>query len=155
MNFKTWCIEKYSGKNSPEGDFARDLKSDSNFPHDSNSVEIIGSYLYMSGACDEAINVFKNLWNDYQIPQVEPIDFDNIYWIIICPYCGDKHRHGNTKNYGKMHRLSHCIGVKSNDNSGYDIIWNKEIEQKILASKPVKKVLRKKSKQRRTKLKNF
>lgn len=34
---------------------------------------------------------------------------------IICPYCGEIHRHGNTDG----HRISHC---RSNDNPGYIII---------------------------------
>ncbi len=34
---------------------------------------------------------------------------------IICPYCGEIHRHGNAEG----HRVSHCC---SNDNPGYIIV---------------------------------
>lgn len=79
-------------------------------------------------------------------PRIIPVDFDNVYWHIECPHCGKRHRHGNTGYTGAKgtHRLSHCI--PNNDNEGYYIIWSKEIEKRIIQSRPSTKSKKKNKK---------
>lgn len=63
--FFKWAIEKYSGKDSPRGDFTDDMKRDYTFPATADRERIL-AHLYAQGACDEAIAVFKRMWRDYK-----------------------------------------------------------------------------------------
>lgn len=62
--FFKWAM-KFDGVNSPEGDFANDMKNDFTFPVFADH-EIIQDYLDRLGACDAARNVFEDLWTAYE-----------------------------------------------------------------------------------------
>ena len=62
MTLKEWVIKKYIKHDSPEGDFAKDLKGDSRFPD-----KLQHEYLLVHGACYEAITVYKKLKRKYLI----------------------------------------------------------------------------------------
>lgn len=63
--FKTWIINNYKKENSPEGDLARDLIHDKQFPNIKSKREGL-NYLRDTGACDGAINVFRKCWRKYK-----------------------------------------------------------------------------------------
>lgn len=65
--FKRFVIDKYRKVDSPEGDFARDMEFDKNFPKFVKDGYEIKWYLkYTMNACDEAIEVFEDLWREYK-----------------------------------------------------------------------------------------
>ena len=63
--FFKWVKERYKADNSPKGDFARDMVSDFEFPTFAEHGVIL-NYLILNGACDEAVDVFERLWNEYK-----------------------------------------------------------------------------------------
>ena len=62
--FYRWVAGTIEKDDSPEGDFARDVKEDETFPH-ANSRKTIAGYLAYRGACREAVAVFGSLWKQY------------------------------------------------------------------------------------------
>ena len=63
-SFRRWLIRNYDQDDTPEGDFARDVKWDEEFPL-SNTKRAISWYLMMRGACREAQDTFVSLWKQY------------------------------------------------------------------------------------------
>lgn len=63
MKFKDW-IAKYEKQGKPIGDLARDIAGDKDFP-DTNDCEILLNYLHTNGACDGALDAFKDAWHKY------------------------------------------------------------------------------------------
>ena len=63
--FFLWVKEKYEGNDSPEGDFAKDMACDRDFPSLAEP-DIIRRYLMSIGACDDAMEVFEDLWKEYE-----------------------------------------------------------------------------------------
>jgi uncharacterized protein YozE (UPF0346 family) len=63
MTFKTW-IEKYKSDDSPIGDLARDILSDSNFP-ESNDLETLIKYVTDLGCCNQVPFLLKEASNLY------------------------------------------------------------------------------------------
>ncbi len=62
--FYKWAM-RFTDEVSPYGDFARDMKQDFEFPVFAEH-EIILDYLEMINACRTAIDVFENMWKDYE-----------------------------------------------------------------------------------------
>lgn len=62
--FFKWVLNKYSGVNSPRGDFASDMAGDFSFPKVAHH-DVIERYLNQIGACDGAVRAFESLWSEY------------------------------------------------------------------------------------------
>jgi uncharacterized protein YozE (UPF0346 family) len=65
MTFYKFVISKYLKSNSPEGDLARDMEADKDFPRKATTKRTILNYLESCHACDDAITVFLDLWKEY------------------------------------------------------------------------------------------
>jgi len=71
MTFYTFMIKHYLNSNSPEGDFARDMKGDKkSFPSNSKGKyndwhDVILDYLYSRNACMECLVIFEECWEEY------------------------------------------------------------------------------------------
>lgn len=63
-NFFKWA-KQYESKNSPIGDFVRDMLGDFDFPTQED-YDVIEDYLTRKNACAEAKKTFKQLWNRYK-----------------------------------------------------------------------------------------
>lgn len=62
--FFKWVLDKYTGANSPQGDFASDMAGDFSFPPVAHHG-VIKRYLIHIGACDGAMRAFESLWSEY------------------------------------------------------------------------------------------
>ena len=65
MNFKEWAIARYIKKDTPRGDFARDLAGENDAPEDGDRAAWL-DYLTGRRACYEAIEAFKEMWAGYE-----------------------------------------------------------------------------------------
>ena len=64
MTFKDWVIARNLDKNTPRGDFARDVMHDFNAPEkDDRDAWLM--HLRRHHACPEAVGVFKALFAEY------------------------------------------------------------------------------------------
>ena len=63
--FFAWTAEQFAKQNSPEGDFARDMLGDFEFPVFADR-DIIRRYLERNGACDSALAAFEKIWSAYE-----------------------------------------------------------------------------------------
>ena len=63
--FFKWTVEKYTGEDSPKGDFANDVARDFEFPTVARR-DVILRYLSRQGACSGAIQAFEELWSEYE-----------------------------------------------------------------------------------------
>jgi len=70
IRFKAWTINTYKKENTPEGDLAKDLMLDKNFPNIKSKHEGL-NYLYNLGSCEGAINVFKKCWKQYKYNAIQ------------------------------------------------------------------------------------
>ena len=59
-------------------------------------------------------------WEDKECWHVYPIALTDNQVMIICPYCGQIHYHGNNNGHYEGHRVSHC-SINRHDNHGYII----------------------------------
>lgn len=64
-DFKSWLAKRYSGKHSAKGDLCRDIKSDKNISGRLSKEKVKG-YLKRCGACNECIEVFEEVWKEYE-----------------------------------------------------------------------------------------
>lgn len=65
MSFKYW-IKKYRDENSLRGDLAGDVWGDDRFPCTSQSYQVIKDYLIGMAACEVALDMFENTWDQYE-----------------------------------------------------------------------------------------
>lgn len=73
-NFKSYCIALFDDDDSPEGDFANDVKWDSLFPSKNNLTEQeLISYLRHRGACSEAIQIGKKLFLNWKKQKINKL----------------------------------------------------------------------------------
>ncbi|MBG9319425.1 hypothetical protein I4J37_06525 [Corynebacterium belfantii] len=63
MKFYEWIIEKYLGKNNPQGDLAGDMARD--FYTGPNTRKAILAHLNRCAAITECIEVFEECWQEY------------------------------------------------------------------------------------------
>jgi uncharacterized protein YozE (UPF0346 family) len=63
-SFTEW-LKKHKSRNSPLGDLATDMLSDTTWPHH-NELKSYQFYLEAQGACLEAMNAMKNAWRSYK-----------------------------------------------------------------------------------------
>ena len=71
MTFYDFVVNRYSGKDSPRGDFAYDIERDKeNFPVVSNADSIsrqrIKDYLIFHNACSGCLEAFHDCWTSYR-----------------------------------------------------------------------------------------
>ncbi len=64
IHFKTWLLQFKKDENR-FGDLARDIQIDESFPKENDYSEIL-NHLRMVDACDNAVDTFKDAWNNYQ-----------------------------------------------------------------------------------------
>ena len=64
MDFYSWMLQKYKGKDTPKGDFAEDMENDRNFPRNVGRERLL-EYLEWNAACEECIAVFIECWSEY------------------------------------------------------------------------------------------
>ena len=71
MTFYTFMMRNHRGKNTPEGDLARDIFQDrESFPRNGKGKfdgwhRILRGYLERQHACSECLDVFESCWKDY------------------------------------------------------------------------------------------
>lgn len=65
-SFRKFLLDKYLKDDSPEGDFARDVKQDENFPHNVKDGYEIKWYLESKNCCAECLETFEDLWEEYK-----------------------------------------------------------------------------------------
>ena len=70
VSFYEWMLSRYAGKDSPRGDLTGDMKRSGDFPNTCDRAAIL-NYLDGKFACDEAIEVFKRAYRDYQRTMVQ------------------------------------------------------------------------------------
>lgn len=63
-SFKQW-LGKYESENSPEGDFARDVIVDENFPI-IQTKEFVEKYLTKNNASDRTMEIFYEVWDRFE-----------------------------------------------------------------------------------------
>lgn len=83
ISFYDWMITRQINKKSSIGDFARDMKDDTDFPYYANESEIVDYLLWECSACDNAIKAFRKAWKNYVDDQSiisENKDFDIFFW---------------------------------------------------------------------------
>ena len=66
MSFKQYVLEKYLGQDSVYGDLARDIAIDDYFMDSFDTEEDIRLHLISENACDSCLEVFKELWQEYE-----------------------------------------------------------------------------------------
>jgi len=82
IRYTTW-IRQFKEKQTPIGDFARDVISDkSNYPRSNNYQDML-EYLENHNACYEAVDAFEETWYDYQCEQVTE---KRLKWLKIHGY---------------------------------------------------------------------
>lgn len=64
-SFKTYMITHYLDDDTPQGDLARDIKDDANFPGHTTDFAIVYYYLKSRGACREVLQTFYDVWGHY------------------------------------------------------------------------------------------
>lgn len=64
--FYKWCVAKYAKRDSPQGDFARDVKTAHDFPKASTDKVEIRDYMRRKNACKEALAAFEKIWKRYE-----------------------------------------------------------------------------------------
>lgn len=64
QSFKIWS-KQFIHDNSPFGDVARDIESDSDFPNYVSRYRL-RRYLEDQGACDACLNVFDEMFEEYK-----------------------------------------------------------------------------------------
>lgn len=64
MTFQVW-IKQFEGDDTPRGDLAKDIASDSRFPS-ADTYDEIYAHLKRRGACKDVIGTFKRAWNRYR-----------------------------------------------------------------------------------------
>ena len=62
--FKDWLVEKYLGRDTPEGDLAGDVDRDRDFPKLNSRVAIL-HHLQRLHACEGAFRTFERCWKRY------------------------------------------------------------------------------------------
>jgi hypothetical protein len=50
----------------PIGDLARDVFIDPAWPDDATSVEDLHDYLWLEGACDDALKALRQAWEEFE-----------------------------------------------------------------------------------------
>lgn len=65
-SFRTWVIWKHKGMDDPCGDFAAEIERDSDFPN-IDDKDVILIHLEKFRVCDEAMEVFNELYNSYNL----------------------------------------------------------------------------------------
>ena len=68
-DFKTYVIENYINEDSPEGDFAKDLKCDKNFPR-TRHYSKMHDYLKSCNCSYEVARIFDDLWEEYKMSYI-------------------------------------------------------------------------------------
>ena len=71
MTFYDFVVERYSGKDTPRGDFAYDIEREQKyFPvvydADDNSRQKIKDYLIRNNACSGCMKAFRDCWTSYR-----------------------------------------------------------------------------------------
>ena len=66
MSFYTWMMKKYIKTQAPEGDLARDMKDDKEFPHDGDKGKIRQYLEWDCGACSGCLEAFEKAWAEYE-----------------------------------------------------------------------------------------
>ncbi len=64
--FYAWCLKRYKHRDTPLGDFTRDMKGDYRFPKAATDKAEIREYLYRRHACAEAVRAFEIAWRYYE-----------------------------------------------------------------------------------------
>ena len=72
MTFKNWLRKNYIDEIGPEGDLARDVDRDEDFPMNGPAKykgwhRILHDYLMRAGACYECMDVFEECWKEYEL----------------------------------------------------------------------------------------
>lgn len=71
MDFYTYMMKNYKGKNMPEGDLAGDMELDNKFFNQickeplERKYELIKAHLWEEGACWECEEIFEKCWKKY------------------------------------------------------------------------------------------
>lgn len=66
MTFKNWVLENYINEDSPEGDFAMDMRDDKDFPETK-----VYDYLRRVRACREAVQTYRELRKLYRYSKLQ------------------------------------------------------------------------------------
>ena len=64
-SFREYMIKNHIKDDSPEGDLARDIKSDPRFPKTAKSYSYIRNYLKRCFACNECLETFDGCWKKF------------------------------------------------------------------------------------------
>lgn len=65
-SFRRFVLDKYLKADTPEGDFARDVKIDDEFPNKTKDGYEIKWYLESKNCCEECLELFEDLWKEYK-----------------------------------------------------------------------------------------
>ena len=66
-SFYKFMIMNFIEEDSPQGDLARDMKSDRDFPRFSINYERVRNHLERCVACSDCFDAFEECWNRYMI----------------------------------------------------------------------------------------
>lgn len=66
MSFYTWMMKKHIKTQAPEGDLARDMKDDKEFPHDGDKEKTQQYLEWNCGACSGCLEAFEKVWAEYE-----------------------------------------------------------------------------------------
>ena len=64
QDFYDYVTRNYLGKDSPEGDFAMDMRDDESFPRHTTYENLL-SHLKRKRACREVLEIFESLYQEY------------------------------------------------------------------------------------------
>ncbi|WP_309032534.1 YozE family protein [Streptomyces alfalfae] len=67
MDFRTWLITHHADEQSPIGDLARDVRSDTDWPTAvSDELAVYRDHLEAMDAVDEALEALDDAWDAYE-----------------------------------------------------------------------------------------
>lgn len=66
MSFYTWMMKKHIKTQTPEGDLAKDIKDDKEFPYDGDKEKIQQYLEWDCGACSACLEAFEKAWAEYE-----------------------------------------------------------------------------------------
>ena len=64
-SFRQFMIDNYLEQDCREGDLAKDIMQDKNFPKTAQSFRHLFDYLLSQHACKECLDVFGACWSEY------------------------------------------------------------------------------------------
>lgn len=63
--FYAFMMDEYYSEDSPEGDLARDMECDRDFPKDKSDFDSLMFYFRTRNACADAVEIFISCYREY------------------------------------------------------------------------------------------